>query len=63
MLVTDQLSKLIHYYKKDLQNRAEMYLIKLQLMTNSTQWQVLGKYLFSYLHLFVNNRFNAIHIP
>ena len=32
-------------------------------MTNSTQWQVLGKYLFSYLHLCVNYRFNAIHIP
>ena len=50
--VTDQILKQIHFYKKDLQNRAEMYLIKRISMTHSKQWLVLGKYLLTNLNLF-----------
>ena len=52
-LVTDQILRLTHYYKKDSQNRAEMYLINLISMINSTQWQVQGKYIFTLIYLFI----------
>ena len=56
--------KPINFSKKDLLSKVEMYLQEEELMKILKLWHLLGKFIiYSFIQLFHQFRFNAVHIP